>query len=158
MGTISYTVPVAGTDLNSVADPEIATALTTLLTFANGNVDVVNLSATAQTALKASGAWQSLSLASGTTAAAGYTPAARTEGDVGRLTGSLAISTFSSGATLATIASSVRPTSAVSFYSGASGGAGTVAISTGGLITLTSSTGGGSPVTLSLEGISYRLS
>lgn len=44
MGTISYTIPVAGSTLNSVADPEIATALQTILTWANGNVDAVNLS------------------------------------------------------------------------------------------------------------------
>lgn len=45
MGTLSYTVPVAGTDLNSLADPELATALSTILTWANGNVDAINLSA-----------------------------------------------------------------------------------------------------------------
>lgn len=45
MGTISYTIPTAGSTLNSIADPEIATALQTLLTWANGNVDAVNLSA-----------------------------------------------------------------------------------------------------------------
>ena len=44
MATLSYTVPVAGTDLNSVADPEIATALTAIKTWANGNIDAVNLS------------------------------------------------------------------------------------------------------------------
>jgi hypothetical protein len=44
MGTISYTIPVPGTDLNSVADPEIATALTTLLTLVNGNIDTNNIS------------------------------------------------------------------------------------------------------------------
>jgi microcystin-dependent protein len=44
MGTISYVVPVAGTDLNSIADPEISTALTTILTWANGGIDASNLS------------------------------------------------------------------------------------------------------------------
>lgn len=47
MATLSYTVPVPGTDLNSVADPEIATALSTILTFANGNIDATNLLASA---------------------------------------------------------------------------------------------------------------
>lgn len=46
MGTISYTVPTAGSDLNSVADAEVSTALTTLKTWANGNIDAVNLSNT----------------------------------------------------------------------------------------------------------------
>jgi hypothetical protein len=45
MGTISYTIPTAGSTANSVADPEVATALQTLLTWANGNIDAVNLSA-----------------------------------------------------------------------------------------------------------------
>ena len=46
MTTLSYTVPVAGTDLNSVADPEISTALNSVLTWANGNVDNTNVSNT----------------------------------------------------------------------------------------------------------------
>lgn len=44
MGTISYTIPTAGSTLNSIADPQIATALQTLLTWANGNIDAINLS------------------------------------------------------------------------------------------------------------------
>jgi hypothetical protein len=43
MGSISYTVPAAGSTLNSIADPEIATALQTLLTLVNGNVDGANV-------------------------------------------------------------------------------------------------------------------
>jgi hypothetical protein len=43
MTTISYAVPVAGSTLNSIADPQVATALTTLLTWANGNVDGANV-------------------------------------------------------------------------------------------------------------------
>jgi microcystin-dependent protein len=51
MGTISFVVPVAGTDLNSVADPEISTALTTILTWANGNIDASNVSSSFLTQL-----------------------------------------------------------------------------------------------------------
>lgn len=47
MTTLSYTVPVAGSTLNSIADPEISTALNTITTWANGNVDGTNLSAAA---------------------------------------------------------------------------------------------------------------
>src|SRR5690242_4980410 len=46
MTTLSYTVPVAGTDLNSVADPEISTALNSILTWAGGNIDGTNVAAT----------------------------------------------------------------------------------------------------------------
>jgi hypothetical protein len=46
MGSISYTIPTAGSTLNSIADPEIASALQTLLTWANGNVDGANVAAT----------------------------------------------------------------------------------------------------------------
>jgi hypothetical protein len=42
MASITYTIPVSG-DLNSVADPELSTALTTLLAFANGGIDKTNL-------------------------------------------------------------------------------------------------------------------
>jgi hypothetical protein len=45
MGSFTYTVPVAGSDLNSIADPQIATALSTILTWGNGNVDSANISA-----------------------------------------------------------------------------------------------------------------
>lgn len=44
MGTLSYTIPTPGSTLNSVADPEVATALQTLLTWANGNIDASNIS------------------------------------------------------------------------------------------------------------------
>src|SRR5690242_14954138 len=47
MTTLSYTVPVAGTDLNSVADPEIATALTAIKNWATGNIDSGNVATTA---------------------------------------------------------------------------------------------------------------
>lgn len=47
MTTLSYTVPVAGSTLNAIADPQVSTALNTILTWANGNVDTTNLSATA---------------------------------------------------------------------------------------------------------------
>lgn len=47
MTQLSYTVPVAGTDLNSVADPEIATALTAIKSAVNGGLDTGNLSSTA---------------------------------------------------------------------------------------------------------------
>lgn len=46
MTTLSYTVPVAGSTLNSVADPEVATALTTILTWSGGNIDGTNVAAT----------------------------------------------------------------------------------------------------------------
>ena len=39
MTTLAYTVPVPGSDLNSIADPEIATALTSIKAWANGNID-----------------------------------------------------------------------------------------------------------------------
>ena len=46
MTTLSYDVPVPAMTLNSVADPQIATALTAILTWANdGNIDAANLSA-----------------------------------------------------------------------------------------------------------------
>ena len=45
MTTLAYSVPTAGSTLNSVADPEVATALNTILTWANGNIDAINLSA-----------------------------------------------------------------------------------------------------------------
>ena len=45
MTSFSYTLPVAGTTLNSIADPEIASALQTLLTWGNGNIDGVNVTA-----------------------------------------------------------------------------------------------------------------
>lgn len=45
MGTITYTIPTAGSTLNSIADPQVSTALQTILTWANGNIDAVNLSA-----------------------------------------------------------------------------------------------------------------
>ncbi len=44
MGTISLSVPVAGQP-NSTEDPKIPTALTTIGTVINGNLDAVNLSA-----------------------------------------------------------------------------------------------------------------
>lgn len=46
MGTITYTIPTNGT-LNSTADPQVATALTTIQTLVNGNIDTNNLSPTA---------------------------------------------------------------------------------------------------------------
>lgn len=45
MTTLSYTVPVAGSTLNSIADPEVATALSTILTWANGNIDGTSIAA-----------------------------------------------------------------------------------------------------------------
>lgn len=45
MTTLSYTVPTAGTDLNSIADPEIATALSSIKTAFNGNIDSTNITA-----------------------------------------------------------------------------------------------------------------
>lgn len=45
MTTLSYTVPVAGSTLNSIADPEVSTALTSIETWANGNIDSTNLAA-----------------------------------------------------------------------------------------------------------------
>lgn len=47
MTLLSYTVPVAGTDLNSVAAPEISTALNAIKTWAGGEIDTSNLSPTA---------------------------------------------------------------------------------------------------------------
>ncbi len=47
MTTLSFTVPVPGSTLNSIADPEIATALTSTLAWANGDIDGTNLSAAA---------------------------------------------------------------------------------------------------------------
>jgi hypothetical protein len=47
MGSFTYAIPVPGTDMNSIADPEIATALNTLLTWGNGNIDTNNLSSAA---------------------------------------------------------------------------------------------------------------
>ena len=47
MTTLSYPVPTAGSTLNSIADPEIVTALTSILAWANGSVDTGNLSAAA---------------------------------------------------------------------------------------------------------------
>ncbi len=47
MGLITYSIPTAGSTLNSIADPELATALQTILTWANGNIDTTNLSAAA---------------------------------------------------------------------------------------------------------------
>ena len=44
MGSISYNIPQSGAP-NSTEDPKVATALQTLLTWANGNLDAVNLSA-----------------------------------------------------------------------------------------------------------------
>lgn len=46
MTSLSYTVPVAGSTLNSTADPEIATALTAILAWAGGNIDGTNVAAT----------------------------------------------------------------------------------------------------------------
>ena len=43
MTTLAYTVPVPGSDLNSIADPEIATALTSIKTWANGSIDGTNV-------------------------------------------------------------------------------------------------------------------
>lgn len=43
MGSISYTIPVAGSTSFSVAASEVDTALQTLLTWANGNVDGANV-------------------------------------------------------------------------------------------------------------------
>lgn len=44
MGTITYSIPINGQP-NSTEDPKIATALTTLLSFANGGIDKGNLAA-----------------------------------------------------------------------------------------------------------------
>lgn len=46
MGTLSLTLPTAGSTLNSVADPEIVTAFTTVQTLVNGNIDGANVAAT----------------------------------------------------------------------------------------------------------------
>jgi hypothetical protein len=46
MGTFTYQIPVAGTTLNSLADPQISTALQILLTWGNDQIDPVNLSTT----------------------------------------------------------------------------------------------------------------
>lgn len=46
MSTLTYTVPVAGSTLNSVADPEVATALSSILTWAAGDIDGTNVAAT----------------------------------------------------------------------------------------------------------------
>lgn len=46
MTTLSYGVPVAGSDLNSTADPMISSALTTILNWAGGNIDGTNVAAT----------------------------------------------------------------------------------------------------------------
>lgn len=45
MGTITYTIPTAGATSFSVAAAEVDTGLQTILTWANGNIDAVNLSA-----------------------------------------------------------------------------------------------------------------
>lgn len=45
MTSLSFPVPTAGNTLNQIADPEIATALNTILTWANGNVDGANMPA-----------------------------------------------------------------------------------------------------------------
>lgn len=47
MGTITYTIPVAGSTSFSIAAGEVDTALQALLTLLNGNVDTNNLSPTA---------------------------------------------------------------------------------------------------------------
>lgn len=49
MTTLSYTVPTAGSTLNSVADPEIASALNAILTWSTA-IDTNNLSASANIA------------------------------------------------------------------------------------------------------------
>lgn len=43
--SLSYTVPVAGSTLNSIADPEVATALSTILNWANGNIQPDDIAA-----------------------------------------------------------------------------------------------------------------
>jgi hypothetical protein len=47
MTTLSYSVPVPGSELNSSADPKISTALQTILGWAAGGIDTGNLSTTA---------------------------------------------------------------------------------------------------------------
>lgn len=42
--SLSYTIPVAGSTLNSIADPEVATALGSILTWANGGIAGADLS------------------------------------------------------------------------------------------------------------------
>lgn len=48
--SLSYTVPSPGSTLNSVADPEVASALNAILSWANGNIQGNDLSPTAQIA------------------------------------------------------------------------------------------------------------
>lgn len=45
--SLSYTIPVAGSTLNSIADPEVATALGSILTWANGGIQGGDLSPSA---------------------------------------------------------------------------------------------------------------
>ena len=51
MGSFTYQIPVPGSTLNSIADPQISTALQVLLAWGNGNIDTNNLSAAALQAL-----------------------------------------------------------------------------------------------------------
>jgi hypothetical protein len=51
MTNLSYVVPVAGTDLNSVADPQVSTALTAIRNWAAGNIDGSNIATSVYTAI-----------------------------------------------------------------------------------------------------------
>ena len=61
MGTISYTIPVVASTSFNTAAAEVDTALQTLLTWANGNVDGANVSATLTGRRLAAQAWFSCS-------------------------------------------------------------------------------------------------
>lgn len=114
MGTISLSIPQTGQP-NSTEDPKIATDFTTIQTWANGNIDVSNLSSAAQTTLLG-GSWQSLTLGTniGAFGAGTFSPQARLENDIVRLRGQ-ATNTVSkaSGFLWATLPVGLRPSSQV---------------------------------------------
>lgn len=169
MGLIALTLPTAGATLNNVADPELVTALTTVQTVINGNLDTTNLAPAAgiTAAQIASGAWTALTLAGSVgTGVGAYTPSARIEpGGSVRLKGVMLNNTggtINAGVTWATIPASpagMRPANTLTLVAQSSPGATnvvTITITTAGVITCSINVANGSAVTL--DGITFTTS
>lgn len=116
--------------MNSIADPEIATALQTLLTWANGNVDAANIKSPP---VLVAGSWQPLTMATNWTTGANLgagQASARQEGDLLRLRGFLQNNTGStvSSGTIATYPGGLTGTTSFAVVWGGTAGLGTISL------------------------------